>query len=271
MLKDRTALIKRELDDGTGATIALDVVDSGAQSGLDIWFADLKKRAGPLIELRKKGLRSHVVKLKFGSFARNTLHQIAAAPAEDVQLARALVLSIANHAKIDIPDQNLNDWEIKNGSFGLTAEVRHQLHSSEDDALVVTCADVIVPLMAALAELIGYDEVHQDLEEGEVEGTVSLSMVKKRERNPRNRLLCLRVHGYECKCCGLKPPKKYGEAGKILEVHHLQPLSNLSAPRAYDPASDLVLLCPNCHRAVHTKRPEPLSIDDLRAILRNNG
>ena len=35
------------------------------------------------------------------------------------------------------------------------------------------------------------------------------------------------------------------------------PPMGLSVVEEYDPATDLIPLCPNCHRAVHTRRPVP--------------
>ncbi|MOA48213.1 HNH endonuclease [compost metagenome] len=66
--------------------------------------------------------------------------------------------------------------------------------------------------------------------------------------------------------CGLEPRLEYGEAGSIIEVHHLEPLALLKEPRPYDPRADLVPLCPSCHRAVHTRRPIPFSIEELRDL-----
>jgi 5-methylcytosine-specific restriction protein A len=123
--------------------------------------------------------------------------------------------------------------------------------------------------MAAMAELIGYDVIEEEHEEDHaIEGTVLVSTIKRRERNPRNRLLCIRLHGERCACCGLAPRTVYGDAGGIIEVHHLEALSLQEVPRPYDPAIDLAPLCPNCHRAVHTRRPIPLGLDELRAITR---
>ncbi|WP_310621270.1 HNH endonuclease [Flexibacterium corallicola] len=116
-----------------------------------------------------------------------------------------------------------------------------------------------------MAELIGYDAVEDSTasEVPDVEGALSRAIVSRRERNPRNRLLCLRIHGSECRACGLNPEDSYRDAGSIIEVHHLEPISMLDRPRPYDPEKDLVPLCPNCHRAVHTRRPWPLSLDEL--------
>ena len=103
-----------------------------------------------------------------------------------------------------------------------------------------------------------------------MEGGVLLAIVKRRERNPRNRLLCIRLHGERCACCGLEPRSVYGDAGSIIEVHHIEPLSLLGAPRLYDPAKDLAPLCPNCHRALHTRRPVPMALTELRSILNSH-
>ena len=75
--------------------------------------------------------------------------------------------------------------------------------------------------------------------------------MNRRERNPRNRLLCLQIHGEVCAVCDLDPRTAYGDAGSIIEVHHLQQLASSDKARHYDPAVDLVPLCPNCHKAVH--------------------
>lgn len=270
MLKDQTALIEEELRDGTGAAIALGVVANGVRSGLDIWFEDLKKRAGPVIELRPHGLRTHAVNLRFGNFSRQTLQQISAAPLEDVRLARALLASVGEQASLSIPGQTLDDWVVIDGKFAIHASLRHSSNLSQDEAIVSTCRELIVPIMASMAELIGYDEIDDSIEDGEVEGAISYALIKRRERNRRNRLLSLRIHGFVCKCCGLDPRQRYGEVGGILEVHHLQPLSNLSVPREYDPALDLVPLCPNCHRAIHTRKPIPFSVEELREFLQHD-
>ena len=46
----------------------------------------------------------------------------------------------------------------------------------------------------------------------------------------------------------------------------IEPLADLDQPRAYDPSTDLIPLCPNCHRAIHRQTPT-LSPDELRELL----
>jgi 5-methylcytosine-specific restriction protein A len=58
-----------------------------------------------------------------------------------------------------------------------------------------------------------------------------------------------------CEACGFEFGLKYGERGKgFIEVHHALPVHQLR-PGARTRLSDLHLLCANCHRMVHARRP----------------
>ncbi|MCG4453335.1 HNH endonuclease [Pseudomonas sp. MMS21-TM103] len=268
MIAGKKDLILRELEDGTGAAIAVAVDRSGLRSGLRIWFGDLDEKHGPVSELRPHGLKGHRVTLIFGNFSGAVIGQIRKASPEDVQLARALVASIRQDIEIEIPGESLSQWSVTTGAFQMRATIRELAQPLEDAEIIGTCRDVIVPMMAAMAELIGYDVIEEavDDESPAFEGATLKSVVQRRERNPRNRLLCIRIHGEKCVVCGLEPRFEYGEAGSIIEVHHLEPLSLLIEPRPYDPRTDLVPLCPNCHRAAHTRHPIPFSIEELKDL-----
>ena len=268
MIAGKKDLILRELEEGTGAAIAAAVDKSGRRSGLRIWFGDLDQKHGPVAELKPYGLKGHSVGLSFGSFSGEIIGQIRRASSEDVQLARALIASIRSDIAVDISGQDFSDWTVTSGSFRMTARIRDQDHPHEDVAIIAICRDVIVPMMAAMAELIGYDVIEEEVndEVPAFEGAILQSVVQRRERNPRNRLLCIRIHGERCVVCGLEPRRAYGEAGAIIEVHHLEPVALLVEPRPYDPCTDLVPLCPNCHRALHTRRPIPLGIEELKTL-----
>lgn len=270
MLAAQDSLIAKELLEGTGAAVSVAPIDTGLFTGLRIWFADLDEKHGPVAELKPHGLMSHVVTLRFGAFSGSVIRQMALADAEHVQLARALVRSILRKADVRVVGQFLDDWEVRDGAFQMTAVIRHgDVAPNSGEAAAETCREVIVPMMAAMAELIGYDviEGRAEPEVPEVEGALSRAVVARRERNPRNRLLCLRIHGAVCKVCGTDPSAVYGPAGGIIEVHHLEPVSMLIEPRPYNPETDLAPLCPNCHRAVHTSRPWPLSLDQLAQMM----
>jgi 5-methylcytosine-specific restriction protein A len=143
--------------------------------------------------------------------------------------------------------------------------IRNVGSPSAEEAIVATAEAVMAPLMAAMAELIGYEDVEP--ETYDEEGRLTESVVRRRERSARNRLLCLSIHGHRCAVCRLEPRSVYADAGSIIEVHHLEPVSLLAEPRPYDPATDLVPLCPNCHRAAHTRRPAPWTVEELRGKL----
>jgi 5-methylcytosine-specific restriction protein A len=273
MISAKRQIIANALLTGTGAEIALAVDTDGLRSGMRLWFADLDERHGPVAELKPHGLKSHRVRLTFGNFSGSVIRQIAQAPVEDQQLARALVSSIGPEHEVAIHGQDLADWTVASGNFQLQAIVRHVEGPDTDEAIRRTCQEVIVPVMAAMAELIGYDILETETAEDmpAYEGAVRPANVKRRERNPRNRLLCIRLHGDKCAACGIDPRQVYGAGIGIVEVHHLEPLANLAEPRPYDPACDLIPLCPNCHRAVHTRRPIPLDISELRRCMEDAG
>ncbi len=269
MIAAKKDLILKALAEGTGAAIAASENRIGLRSGLRIWFDDLDERHGPVADLHPYGLKGHRVELRFGSFSGAVLNQIRNAAPEDIQLARALVASIRADIRVDVPGQSISEWTVTNGAFLMTAIIRDLDQPFEDAAVIATCHSVLVPMMAAMAELIGYDVIEAPIadEAPAFDGAILQSVVRRRERNPRNRLLCIRIHGEKCFVCGEAPLLKYGEAGSIIEVHHLEPVASLALPRPYDPRTDLVPLCPNCHRAAHTRRPLPFGMDELRAMM----
>lgn len=270
MLAQKVELIGDALAQGTGADIGIRVLDLGRRKGLRIWFNDLGERHGPVAVLKPYGLKSHHISLEFGSFSAGVLRLISEASMEDLILARALVKSVESVAELDILGQSSDEWKIESGEFRIEAVYRHDASLPYDDeAIIATCKEVITPLMGAMAELIGYDSIDETAvaETPAVEGGISRAVILRRERNPRSRLLCLRIHGTQCSCCGLDPETRYGDAGGIIEVHHQEPLSMLVNPRTYDPETDLVPLCPNCHRAVHTRRPWPLTLKELNECM----
>lgn len=269
MLDGKKELVVEALQRGTGAAIGAAVRRGGLRAGMRIWFEDLDEKHGPVVELRPHGLGGYRVELVFGRFSGEVIAQIGKASSEDVQLARALVESIRASVEIQITGQSRNEWAVRDGSFRMVATVRASSQAGSEAVLSATCNDVIVPMMAAMAELIGYDVIEESANDEcpAVEGAILQSVIRRRERNPRNRLLCIRIHGEKCVICGLEPKLHYGAAGAIIEVHHLEPLALVAVPKAYDPRSDLVPLCPNCHRAVHTKRPIPFSPDELSALM----
>lgn len=97
----------------------------------------------------------------------------------------------------------------------------------------------------------------------------------KYERSPYLRKEAIDYHGCVCMACGFNFEEVYGDLGRdFIEVHHLVGFHDLAQDQIVDVRTDMVTLCSNCHRMVHRKRTEILSLEQLRKIIdevKNNG
>jgi 5-methylcytosine-specific restriction protein A len=73
--------------------------------------------------------------------------------------------------------------------------------------------------------------------------------------------------GFNCDICGFNFFKTYGDIGAdYIECHHTKPLSELENGEKTN-VKDLALVCANCHRMLHRKRPW-LSIEQLKQLIK---
>lgn len=92
------------------------------------------------------------------------------------------------------------------------------------------------------------------------EGRVVYRLHRARERNrqlvERKKAHALKQHGtLACEACGFDFAARYGKLGKgYIECHHIRPLSELAKERTTK-VNELVLVCSNCHRMLHRRRP----------------
>lgn len=107
------------------------------------------------------------------------------------------------------------------------------------------------------------------VEEGNgIEGTKKTYLVNKYERDSMNRKKAIEIHGLNCYACGFNFEEVYGERGTdFIEVHHIKPLSTLKEAIEIIPETDLVPICANCHRMVHRRKDDVLSVDELKEII----
>jgi 5-methylcytosine-specific restriction protein A len=124
---------------------------------------------------------------------------------------------------------------------------------------------------AAAAAALPAASVHDEYGEG---------MRRRREayffaRNPALAEAAKRRYGYRCMICQFDFGENYGELGQgYIECHHLNPLSE--RPEAeWDELvrtriEDVAVLCSNCHRMAHRRRPA-LSLEELTAALAGSG
>ena len=107
----------------------------------------------------------------------------------------------------------------------------------------------------------------QEESKGSVEGTPVWRIHRTYERDSRNRAKAIVHHGNTCQGCGFSFDEVYTSehARGYIEVHHIHPLSE--GPRVVDPYEDLIPLCANCHRMVHRRGNDWLSLEELRQLM----
>lgn len=72
-----------------------------------------------------------------------------------------------------------------------------------------------------------------------------------------------------CQACGFDFERKYGDIGKdYIEAHHTLPVSAMAEGHV-SKAKDIALVCSNCHRILHRRRPW-LGMDELGEIISEN-
>ncbi|MBU9551989.1 HNH endonuclease [Burkholderia multivorans] len=109
--------------------------------------------------------------------------------------------------------------------------------------------------------------------EGFPEGRRLYRLHSTRERNPQlireAKEIAMRRDGcLRCSCCGFDFNEAYGEIGHgYIEAHHTMPLSSLEDDGDIVRVEDLALVCANCHRMLHRRRPW-LAREDLAQLLK---
>lgn len=153
---------------------------------------------------------------------------------------------------------------LKNGTCsGISPEIRfvRKAQSKTDfDVEFIDCKK-IVDNFSSNDDLVSFPKTYQD-------GATKEKIAKYYERDPRNRLAAIRIHGCKCIVCGFDFNKFYGELGiGYIEVHHLTPLSEINKEHDINPSTDLVPICPNCHRMIHRNPGKTLGIQELASII----
>jgi len=122
-------------------------------------------------------------------------------------------------------------------------------------------------------ETKGKDVIVQDENEPiTVEGESSLATHMRKERDYKfikeiKRKALLKNKMLNCEVCGFSFLEFYGEIGiGFIEAHHKNPLSEQEGA-VETKASDIALVCSNCHRMLHKGNPV-YSIDELKAKIK---
>ncbi|WP_342129800.1 HNH endonuclease [Hydrogenophaga sp. OTU3427] len=107
--------------------------------------------------------------------------------------------------------------------------------------------------LASLPQLVAAED---EADEGELLSRVHRYRERNRGLIDRKKKKFLANHDrLFCEACGFDFEKVYGERGKeFIECHHTKPVSQLEVGEKTK-LSDLVMLCSNCHRMVHRRKP----------------
>jgi 5-methylcytosine-specific restriction protein A len=141
-----------------------------------------------------------------------------------------------------------------------------------DPARLRQVAAAIEEVIRAPREIVGAalaGDAEDGLSEAE-EGALLTKLHRARERSRRlvqtKKTRALALGPLACEVCSFDFREVYGEVGEaFIECHHTVPVSEL-APGAKTHLDDLALVCSNCHRMLHRRRPW-LTIAELRSIV----
>lgn len=143
------------------------------------------------------------------------------------------------------------------------------MESNQDYSIAVELLKNTENRVKELLEIVDLDIKAEQVEEGySFEGGLKYYHAKRYERSAKNRTLAIKKLGVSCMACGFNFEKAYGEHGKdFIEVHHIQALSTLDKATMINPEVDLIPLCANCHRMIHRKKDQTLSLLELIKLI----
>ncbi len=136
------------------------------------------------------------------------------------------------------------------------------------EEVTTTFDSVLAQVLASGAPPGAGSRVADGLGRSAVEGARSYVYRSRYERNPSLRKACLEIWGAKCAVCGWSQAKGFSRLASsvnLIEVHHVVPLFARQGEHNVNPATDLVPLCPTCHRAIHSCRP-PYTVEKLKEI-----
>lgn len=240
-----------------------------------VWMvaiSDLDVNEGFTVEFRKEWRSAQSI-IVWGKFARPCIQKLG----ESDHISRLAVAAVASALPKGIRPQfvvNGVDCELKdpkawpNGWNSVQwSLLRGSLPSDTmtDQDWETVAEDLVLPLLSMLMALLGVEEVDADV--SATEGNSYEARSIRYERKKINRDICLRIRGAFCLCCNRSMEEDYGPvAHGLIEVHHIVPAAAMGPEYRVNPTTDLIPVCPNCHRVLHRINP-PMSPDQLRAAL----
>lgn len=181
----------------------------------------------------------------------------------------------ANGVYMKLMELRKYDPEYKGKGLGRSPRpVEQEVWNLPPDRLVAA-ANAIRSSLEDISEGFLHVEGVTDADEPEIseaaEGALVSRIHRYRERDRKivaeKKKAFAKKHGrLFCEACGFDFKQTYGDRGKgFIECHHTVPVSEMG-DGAKTKIADLALVCANCHRMIHAKRPW-LTVGELREIL----
>ena len=138
-----------------------------------------------------------------------------------------------------------------------------------DPQWLARTAEAIRANLEVAADEDGPFDGTEEAEEGRTLTRAHIVRERSRKLVEAKKAASLKAAGIlSCEACGFEFGLAYCERGNgFIEVHHALPVHQLR-PGTRTRLADLHLLCANCHRMVHAKRPW-LTLDQLRECICN--
>lgn len=255
-----SALVSRLVSDALGLQVKCRQTGSGSQIGVRVAGLDRPNGFEVLVRVQ---LRSVYADLAFDNLARPLIELIDSASDAswdqfDAQLNALDIAGARVTVKVDGSDYAKSTYP---SVSSLAFSARQLNWEGTVDSSVASLASALLALALSLIPLKDTSLAYTETSEASpgayaVEGRKYQGIYTKYERSRSNRAIAILLHGTTCVVCGFNFKDTYGETGfGYIEIHHRTPVHLMLEERVVDPVDELVPLCANCHRMVHTKTP----------------
>ncbi len=171
--------------------------------------------------------------------------------------------------------------EFVGGVYTLTAKGQTELETRIDELNYLfsqkfrydDTLEVATELLDKKKKIFVYDE-NAFISEGKVETKTSQARIRSKRLRDAAIAHYLKNGALKCEVCGFLFEEFYGELGKgFIEIHHEKPICEYDQDGSDQFIADAVKnvkpLCANCHRMIHRNPKKPLTIEELRKIVKS--
>ena len=181
--------------------------------------------------------------------------------------------STFNYGQIDLAG---NGTRANSYGPGVAYFKEYDLFNLPENSQMENDLNEIISLYDLLVSRGGTDNIETFSQLASEETSEEITVKEKRqyvrhariERNSTAAKKVKKLLGVICMGCGFDFKRIYGERGEdYIEAHHLIPLHDLPEGKSVsmNPQKDFAVLCANCHRMVHRKKPM-LTLNQLQNI-----